>query len=178
MSEKLIERYLPQYDVRSYYETWIRSKPKQLYPLVRDLDFSDSLVIRFLFKLRGIHLNKLNLSGLLKDQDFQIIDEIMFRELLVGFGSPTINSEFRESRTFLGINKNQYIIAWNFTLEARDRGTCLATETRVKCLTPKAKVIFRIYWFFIGPFSGWIRRIMLALVKKKGEEIPPEKTNY
>src|SRR5712692_9149348 len=56
---------------------------------------------------------------------------------------------------------------WSFTVEQSVNGqTNLSTETRVTCgdLTSQRK--FRAYWFFVRPFSGLIRRLMLRAVRR------------
>jgi hypothetical protein len=60
--------------------------------------------------------------------------------------------------------------AWNFTVRQVPGGrTEVATETRVECLGPAARRWFRLYWALIGPFSGWIRREALRIVKRTAE---------
>lgn len=58
--------------------------------------------------------------------------------------------------------------AWNLRVaEAGPGRTRLTTETRVRCLGPAARRKFRLYWALIRPFSGLIRRRMLAGVKRR-----------
>jgi hypothetical protein len=60
--------------------------------------------------------------------------------------------------------------AWNFLLSPQaDGGTRLVTETRVYCLDNASRRLFRRYWFFIKPFSGWIRKEALRAIKRKAE---------
>ncbi len=59
--------------------------------------------------------------------------------------------------------------AWNFFIEELGDGRVrLTTETRVRCTSGGA--LFRLYWFFVGPFSGWVRREMLRLIKEDAEK--------
>ncbi len=51
---------------------------------------------------------------------------------------------------------------------APDR-TRIVTETRVHALGPHARRRFRVYWLLIRPFSGLLRRSMLAGIKKRAE---------
>lgn len=48
-----------------------------------------------------------------------------------------------------------------------DHQTLLSTETRVLCLSERAKKRFRPYWIVIAPFSGIIRKQMLRLIEKQ-----------
>ena len=55
---------------------------------------------------------------------------------------------------------------WNFHLTSRPpRQTLLLTETRVQTFGPAARRKFRLYWSLVGPFSGWIRKEMLRLIR-------------
>ena len=49
---------------------------------------------------------------------------------------------------------------------APDR-TRLSTETRIHALGPPARRRFRLYWLLIRPFSGLLRRAMLAGIKRR-----------
>src|SRR5712692_2339806 len=56
---------------------------------------------------------------------------------------------------------------WSFTVEQSENGqTILSTETRVICGDRNSRRKFRAYWFFVRPFSGLIRRLMLRAVKR------------
>jgi hypothetical protein len=59
--------------------------------------------------------------------------------------------------------------AWNFAAERRPGGTELRTETRVMCADVATRRRFRAYWLLIRPFSGLIRREMLAAVRSVAE---------
>lgn len=59
---------------------------------------------------------------------------------------------------------------WNFTMKEDSFGeTILSTETRVTCGDRASRRKFRMYWFFVRPFSGLIRLIMLRAVKRACE---------
>jgi hypothetical protein len=61
-------------------------------------------------------------------------------------------------------------VAWNFSVVERKNGMCeLTTETRVKCSDAKSRRYFGLYWAFIRPGSGLIRRSMLRSIRKKAE---------
>ena len=59
--------------------------------------------------------------------------------------------------------------AWSFAVDRRPGGTELRTETRVLCADAAARRRFRAYWLLIRPFSGLIRREMLAAVRSAAE---------
>ena len=60
--------------------------------------------------------------------------------------------------------------AWNFKLWCESpRSTVLSTETRIKCFGQGTLWKFRIYWTFVGPFSGLMRKAILKRVKTETE---------
>jgi hypothetical protein len=59
-----------------------------------------------------------------------------------------------------------------FTVEERaGTSSILATETRVACTDGSARRKFMLYWRAIGPFSGFIRPLMLNQVKRAAERV-------
>jgi hypothetical protein len=62
-------------------------------------------------------------------------------------------------------------VAWNFVVSrpSDDGMTELRTETRVLCADLAARRHFRAYWLLIKPFSGLIRREMLAAIRSAAE---------
>jgi hypothetical protein len=55
----------------------------------------------------------------------------------------------------------------NFRLETINlKDSVISTETRVLCGSKRMKNKFRIYWFFVQPFSSLIRKMMLREIKK------------
>jgi hypothetical protein len=60
--------------------------------------------------------------------------------------------------------------AWNFAVRQHPNGgTELRTETRVMCADSASRWRFRAYWTLIRPFSGLIRRELLAAVRVHAE---------
>jgi hypothetical protein len=57
---------------------------------------------------------------------------------------------------------------WSFSIQASGPNqTRLRTETRVACYGESARKKFRAYWFFVGPFSGWIRVQILKAIRRE-----------
>ena len=56
-----------------------------------------------------------------------------------------------------------------FRLEPTRLGTLLSTETRVLATDPGTRRAFAMYWFFIRPSSGAIRREVLRTVAHRAE---------
>lgn len=109
---------------------------------------------------------------------FTPLDEDPGRELVFGlagrFWRP--NGGLRriaDRRAFLAFSEEGCVkAAWNLALSASDGGECeLTTETRIRCFGPAARRSFRLYWFFIRPFSGMLRTSLLRDVKRRAEGI-------
>ena len=93
----LIDKYLPQHDVRDVHETVVVADPVHAYRVLRSMDFRRSLVIRALFAMRSFpaKLSRRNRPAVEQaaDQSFldfalsigwRILEEIPDRELVCG----------------------------------------------------------------------------------------------
>ena len=147
-----------------------------VYDRVCHLDFSNSKIIQWLFKLRGMPSSALSLQGL-EQLRFAKLGEVDQEELLMGLIGRfwTLGGDLQsiDAQSFERFNKPGYARAvWNFYLEPMQTGsTRLSTETRVQCLDKASVRRFKLYWHIIGPFSGWIRNEALRIVKKEAEAL-------
>jgi hypothetical protein len=58
--------------------------------------------------------------------------------------------------------------AWNLRIDDAESSFCrLSTETRIQSFGPAARRRFRLYWAFVGSFSGLIRRTLLRSVSRR-----------
>lgn len=170
----LIDRALPRYDEREYHQIQISGDRTEVYQTVRALDYSDSFLIRTLFRLRGLPATSTNLDGLLQ-VGFLLVDEIPNVEFVLGL----VGKFWTLRARILQLDAVQYSefsqrgyakLAWNFAIRESSPGVVrLSTETRIVCPDSHSKSCFKLYWFFIGRFSGLIRREMLRGVKRKIE---------
>ena len=56
---------------------------------------------------------------------------------------------------------------WSFATSPVAAGTRLRTETRIACGDPATRRRFARYWTVVGPFSGLIRRAILAEIRRE-----------
>jgi hypothetical protein len=180
-----IDHYMATFDVRSRHEIEVAAPADVTYRSARNLDLGGSPPVMVLFAIRAIpHLltgkarpsRSLTLETVL-DLGFVMLEENAPHEFVMGsvgkFWRPDSGmiriapEEFRDFDT-PGFSKG--IIS--FTVDERG-GTrsLLATETRVLCTDPSARRKFSLYWRAIGPFSGMIRHVMLARVKRTAESV-------
>jgi len=182
----LIDDFLPAFDVSARHSLEIAAPIECAYAAVRRVDLGKSRVTRLLLTLRG--LPRLFQAGGRAERDTMTLDDIVRggfvllgeqapKEILLGvvgkFWTPTggvqrLNPDGFRTFTQAGFAK----AAWNFSLEPLGSNvTRLATETRVLCLDAGSRRRFRLYWFFVGLFSGWTRREALRLVKEEAERL-------
>jgi hypothetical protein len=171
----LIDDFLPQYDFAEHHGISISAPAESVYAAVHTLDFSGSPVIRGLFRLRGLPAASLKKSGLLH-MGFIPLGETPPHEVLLGlvgqFWTVTGHLLRLDSADFRAFNQPGYAkTVWNFAITPQVQGSIrLTTETRVSCPDAASRRRFRLYWLAIGPFSAWIRREMLRLVRKTAEQ--------
>jgi hypothetical protein len=188
----LIDDFMPVWDFSEKHETLISAPAETVAKALYEVDFSESFVIRWLLRLRGMSGEAINLRNL-KRSRFEILAE-RDDELLIGiagqFWKPAGNLQKIDAETFKEFETPGFAKAtWNFrvdetaetrktpetpgtagTVELLNHGeTRLATETRIRCTDDASRSKFGFYWTFIQPFSGWVRNEMLAVVKKKAE---------
>ncbi len=172
----LQNKYLPASDISKSEVIVIHAPVEVVFRIVEDLDFSNSQVIRILFRLRGMPVpESLTLRGLEK-LNFIRLETIKNEEMIIGligqFWTPSGRLKKFQPREFVEFQDSRYAKAtWSFSLIPVDNCIQLVTETRVLCPTRETKKKFRRYWRLIQPFSSLIRREILRSIKAKAEII-------
>jgi hypothetical protein len=178
-----IDEFLPNHDFRAAYEVCINAPAQVVYRCLRRSDFSDVWLVRLLMSLRSgkwLPHNRISRDLLqrLKGTGFVVLTEVPDEELVIGVagrfwrpdGGRCMELTLDDFATFS--RRGHAKAAWNFRLRANSpEGTVLSTETRVKCFGPAAFWKFRLYWSFVGPFSGLMRKVILKQVKTQAESI-------
>ncbi|MFY9607449.1 MAG: hypothetical protein WAU45_02395 [Blastocatellia bacterium] len=181
----LIDEILPRYDTVERHQIKIMAPAHIVYEAVRELDLSDSRVVRLLFRLReapgvcraksrdtrrlGLTLRDLVASG------FIILGERANEEIVLGlvgrFWSASGNIKRMDAEAFNAFASPGFAkAAWNFSISQDEAGaTKLATETRVLCLDDSSRRKFKLYWALIAPFSGVTRMAALRSIKRAAE---------
>ena len=168
---KLIDKYLPKFTFNEYHEIIVNSSIEKTYEAAKNFDMSESRLIKWLFKIRGLPTKRMNLQGFVSDTGFTNIEENKPKENLIGFWARTKIVPITGYEDFVNNSISARIkVVWNFYLEKLSSNKVrLSTETRVFCITPLTKVTFGLYWLIIKPFSGIIRTKMLQIIKQKSE---------
>lgn len=166
---------LPSWDVAVQHSIAIRASADTVYRNVRALDMGGSWGVRQLFRLRGLPPEAVTIDGLQRI-GFALLADVAPRELVIGIIGrfwtlsgklqPTDLSHFRAFAE-PGYAKG----VWSFAVDEQAGGSViLNTHTRVLCLDPASARSFRGYWTVVGPFSGWIRRRALRIIKERSEQ--------
>ncbi len=171
----LIDDFLPEHDFVEKHDISIRADAADIFRVANEIDFSESLIIRWLFRLRGMSAKNLTLRALKKSR-FELLGETLNKELVLGIVGRfwTIGGSLQkiDPESFKKFDTSGYAKAvWNFSLDADGAKTRMTTETRIKCLDIESRRSFGRYWMFIQPFSGLIRMEMLKTIKRKAEGV-------
>jgi len=191
-SVMLLDDFLPEFDVRTHHAIRVAAPPEHVYACAWSTDFDYWGVTRALYAIRTLptfvsspretrrrFLNEarrqhFTLRDLLAD-GFVLLDERSGNELVLG----TVG-RFWRARGQLSAPSPQHFVepaprgtakaAWNFSVHRQPNGGAeLRTETRVLCADAATRWRFRAYWTVVRPFSGLIRREMLAAVRTQAE---------
>lgn len=171
----LQDKYLPTYHFSEHHARVIKSGPDKIWPLIAQMDFSGSWIIRLLFALRGMPARMMTLEGLDRGR-FICLEKKEPEEIAIGligqFWRPHGNLQKFQPEQFVSFDQRGFCKGlWSFRLVIKDaHTTVLETETRVFCTDEKARKKFSRYWFFIRPFSGLIRYEILRGIKNKATQ--------
>jgi hypothetical protein len=187
--ESLIDRYMPEWDVRERHRTRVNAAPERVYAAIRTADLAGSSLVRLLLALRGLPAlltRKGRAMAAARERrvvrladferhGFSVLEERAPADLLIGlegrFWTPTGSLRPARAAGFSGvIPPGEARAAWDFRVEAEEAGGCtLSTETRVRCADAGTRLRFLAYWTLVRPGSGLIRRMMLRSIRRAAE---------
>ncbi|MBV8817919.1 MAG: hypothetical protein JO022_06155 [Acidobacteriaceae bacterium] len=176
----LLDDFLPRYEVRERHRILVHASLARTYAAVRRFDVRRARWSTLLFRLRRLPTRKsaaplpADLDGLLQ-MGFILLGERPPEELLLGaigrFWAPVGELRRLDPEGYRNFHDPGYAkAAWNFSLTEQSAGTVLLeTETRVAALDDASRRRLRCYWRLIAPFSGFIRRELLRVLKQNAE---------
>lgn len=170
----LIDSFLHPYDLVERHEILVGAPARATYASLWNLDLSRSLIIRWLFRLRGLPGECLTISGFIR-QGFILLGTRPEREVAFGIAGKFWRLRERSvvltPEKFGSFQQAGYAKAvMNVSFHPRTETTTLVvTETRISCADKASRRLFKIYWFLIRPFSGLMRREMLRIMKELAE---------
>ena len=189
--ERLIDVYLPHYDVVERHATSVRAAAAATWSAIRVADLAANPLVRTLLALRAapaalarglagvrsLHARATEPIRLaeFEARGFRILEEVPPIELVIGlegqFWRPSGRlatpsaAGFRTAPPAAGTAR----AVWNFELIDNGASTTLTTETRVQCADATARRRFLPYWYLIRPGSGLIRHAMLRAIRNVAE---------
>ena len=168
----LIDEFLSEYDFVETHDISVHATAAETYRAANEVDFSESFIIRWLLRLRGMSGENVTLHTMSRSR-FEILGETVNREMVIGligrFWTLDGGLQKIDAESFKKFETTGYAKAiWNFSLDPDGAHTRLSTETRIKCTDADSKKSFWIYGL-IQPFSGLIRMEMLKLIKHRAE---------
>ncbi|SRR6266481_2613469 len=178
----LIDSFAPNPDVVERHSIIIKASTEEVTRALWATDLGSSLIIKLLMGLRSLPefilrrgcvppRNRLITLQTIIDSGFGILANEP-EEIVLGvtgkFWRSTGNlSPFNRADFDRPVPPGFARGVWNFCVKEEKRGrTILSTETRVICGDDISRRKFRVYWFFVRPFSGLIRRVMLRAVMR------------
>ena len=177
----LIDSFAPNPDAVETHSIVIDASVEEVTGALWTADLGGSLVIKLLMGLRSLPefiLRRRYMPPRKQAITLQTVVDSGFgilanepEEIVLGvtgrFWRPTGNlSPFKREDFDRPVPPGLARGVWNFSLREDRRGrTVLSTETRVICGDDVSRRKFRIYWFFVRPFSGLIRHLMLRAVR-------------
>lgn len=188
----LLDDWMPESDVRASHATCIAASPERVYTCLWTTDFDHWGLTRALYALRALPTvaaapreswrrvraelrpHRVTLKDVLAG-GFTVLGERPGEEIVLG----TVGRFWRARGELCASSPARFRepappgtakAAWSFAVARRaGGGTELRTETRVLCADMATRRRFRAYWLLIRPFSGLIRREMLAAVRSAAE---------
>ena len=167
----LLDALLPTYNVSETHSIVVNRSLEETYATLKCVDFGESKIIVTLFKLRGLPWKKMDLESLISGCNFSHLGEEEPHEFVFGFVADRSIRAIHNVEEFLTTCSQMPLrVACNFKFEPVGLETTrVTTETRVECNGFFRAALFRAYWLVVRPFSGWIRQLMLGLIKEKAE---------
>lgn len=160
----IIDRYLLNFSFFEKHQITINASKENIWDTLKSLTLRDLFPALYLKKFQSNKFFDLvnNRFLLLEESD----NEILFG-LIGKFWINKIRKVPKEKfETFNNVGYAKLI--WSISIEEKNTNECiLKTETRIACNDLDSLYKFRIYWFFIKPFSGLSRLFLLKQIKNK-----------
>jgi hypothetical protein len=162
-----IDRFMPEFDHTEHHAIAVSAPVERVYVAIRTADLTRSPIVRLLLTLRGMRRAGPVTIESPTFEGFSVVDEDPPREILIAVEGPFwyVGCRPRAIRRDDPQKPGTARAAWNFIVEPGR----LSTETRIRCADAASRRKFGVYWFFVRPFSGLIRRFMLRAIRDEAE---------
>ncbi len=173
-----LDRLLPEWDVRGSFSREVAAAPERVFDIITELDLRGSLVVRTLFRLRGLPASALTMEGLKRIGFIELISErpsTLALGMIGRFWTPAGGVQRFDPARFPRLAPPGHAKAvWAFSIRPGGTGSVtVLTETRVWCVDDEARRGFMRYWRVIRPFSEKVRREALKSIQRLAEAERP-----
>src|SRR5262245_54825869 len=158
--------WLPRFDVRERHQRVVPLEPERALAVALETPVCPDRLVRLLFRLRSFGSPTESIGSYFAHHGFLVLENaptvFVFGMALRPGGQPRRAVDVTSWRAWgpAGIQ-----IAADFeSVAPADGQSRISTETRVLALDGKSRLVFRIYWVAIGPFSALIRRRWLRAI--------------
>lgn len=182
----VIDDLMPDYDASEFHEIRVDASADRTYQAILAADFANNSIVRVLLAIRALPARLFGVSSArsfsgkltlesAKRFGFFTLAENPPTEIVIGLqGKFWTVSGGTECATREALNEpiaqRTARAIWNFSIQQTSESSCtLATETRVQCADAHSRRRFRVYWLFVRPGSGLIRRMMLRTIRDLAE---------
>jgi hypothetical protein len=162
-SEALLDQFIPRWQFVERHEIRIDAPPERIYAAIRNVTASEIRFFQVLTSIRCMGRCRETESILHAPADRPILD------VALGTGFEMFADDSPRELVIGSRVGPRTLALMNFRV---GRDGLVTTETRVYAGTPAARRRFAIYWRFIRPGSGIIRRSWLEAIKRRAEAKP------
>ena len=184
-ADALLDEFMPTYEIVERHHVRVEAPAGVTLAAAREVDFSESPVIRAIFKGRELAMGSdsdearrpRGLVPLTLSLGWRVLAEIPDREIVLGAVTRPwhANVVFRSIPPveFAAFNEPDYVkIVWNLRADPIAEGASMfRSETRAVATDQTARRKFRRYWSLVSPGILLIRRFALRLTKADAERM-------
>lgn len=169
LSAPLLHRWLPpESRILERHTRRVNATSEVAYDALLNLPLTELPLVRALFWLRGIRYSKRQMvRDFFVTPPFFLLEESSGAEAVFAVGT-SIRAPYPDTPEALASVQRGLIAVANMRAVPTKSGTRIETETWAATYG-RMRVLFRIYWLFVGPFSAFIRRQILSAAKRKAE---------
>jgi len=174
-----LDDLMPDFEYGNRHAIVVEAPAASVATAVDTYRVDSSVLVRLLFRLRGLRAPAGTLQSLLTGARFTVLAEVPGREVVLGvagrfwaWDEAAAMIRVPDARAFVEFNEpGTAKAAVNLLCEpVGAMATRVSTETRVKCVDAAARWRFAPYWALIKPFSAYIRRDMLRGIRRHALE--------
>ncbi len=164
-----LDAWLPAYSVGERHERVVDLPPEEALTAILALPVAPDRLVRTLFRLRGYGASTESIGEFTSKNGFVVLERTPTTYV---FGiAARLRGELRQAsdrESWLSWGAPGVKIVADFRAEPMgDAHSRLTTETRVLALDRWSRVLFRLYWLVVGPFSALIRRRWLRAILER-----------